>query len=366
MFEIIFVFTILFFVILFLFLLKIKRFSAVRKENVTKKKEQIKRIKNNPIFSPTGTGWRSQGTFNPAAIKDSKNNIHILYRALGEDGVSRLGHAESSDGENFEGLPYPVFSLEKFLGKKVLEGERRFDSVLYPSGGSWIGIEDPRMVSIDGKIYVTFNAFDGWDFVRVGIISINEKDFFDKKFSWSNPLFISPKNQVNKNWVLFPEKINGKFAILHSITPYVQIEYVDRIESIPFMEDIKSIHGQKKPREEWDTWVRSAGPPPLKTKKGWLLFYHATNKDEPHQYKLGAMLLDLNNPTKIIARAPDALMSPDMWYENDWKPGVIYVCGAIIHGDNIKLYYGGGDKYVCTADIKFEPFINWLIEHGKI
>ena len=205
MFEIIFVFTILFFVILFLFLLKIKRFSAVRKENVTKKKEQIKRIKNNPIFSPTGTGWRSQGTFNPAAIKDSKNNIHILYRALGEDGVSRLGHAESSDGENFEGLPYPVFSLEKFLGKKVLEGERRFDSVLYPSGGSWIGIEDPRMVSIDGKIYVTFNAFDGWDFVRVGIISINEKDFFDKKFSWSNPLFISPKNQVNKNWVLFPE-----------------------------------------------------------------------------------------------------------------------------------------------------------------
>ena len=366
MYEIIFVFTILFLVILFFFLLRIRKFSAEKKIRAETKKTHIKRIKNNPIFSPEGNGWRSQGTFNPSAIKDSKNNIHILYRALGGDGVSRLGHAESSDGENFEGFPYPIFSLEKFLGKNVPEKDRKFDSTLYPSGGSWIGIEDPRMVSIDGKIYVTFNAFDGWDFVRVGVISIKEKDFFEKKFSWSNPLFISPKNQVNKNWVLFPEKINGKFAILHSITPNIQIEYVEKIENIPYNEEIKSIHGQKKPSESWDTWVRSAGPPPLKIKEGWLVFYHANNKDVPHQYKLGAMLLDLNNPTKIIARSPDALMSPDMWYENDWKPGIIYVCGAVIHDGNIKLYYGGGDKYVCTAEIKLEPFISWLIKNGKI
>ncbi|MEI8338090.1 MAG: hypothetical protein WCF92_03010 [bacterium] len=366
MFGIFFTITILFFIVIVFFFLRKKRLSPVKGKNEESKKIQIKRAKSNPVFSPEGNSWRSQGTFNPAAIKDTKNNIHLLYRALGEDGISRLGYAESSDGENFEGLPYPIFSLERFLENKRSTEERKIDRALYPSGGSWIGIEDPRMVSIEGKIYVTFNAFDGWDFVRVGVVSIKEEDFFKKQFYWSNPLFISPKGKVNKNWVLFPEKINKKFAILHSINPYVQIEYVDNIENIPFAEEeIKSIHGQKKPRDEWDTWVRSAGPPPLKTEKGWLIFYHATNKDEPHQYKLGAMLLDLKNPEKIIARSPNALMSPEMWYENDWKPGIIYVCGAVIQDGRIRLYYGGGDKYVCTGEAPLKPFLDWLVSEGE-
>ncbi|MFA6463964.1 MAG: hypothetical protein WCV55_03080 [Candidatus Paceibacterota bacterium] len=363
---IIFTLIILFFVVITFFILKKDYFSGDKKKKVDVKKDQLIRTKNNPVFSPDKSDWRAQGTFNPAAIKDSNNNVHLLYRALGMDGVSRLGHAESPDGKNFDSLPYPVFSLEKFLPKNAPEDARKFDLSLYPSGGSWIGIEDPRMVSIDGRIYVTFNAFDGWDFVRVGVISIKEEDFFKKQFSWSKPLFISPKNKINKNWVLFPEKINGKFAILHSITPHVQIEYVDNIENIAYGgKEIKSIFGQKKPREEWDTWVRSAGPPPLKTEKGWLIFYHATNKDEPHQYKLGAMLLDIKDPEKIIARSPTALMSPDMWYENDWKPGVIYVCGAIIQDENIRLYYGGGDKYVCTAEAKLKPFLDWLVSASE-
>src|SRR6185437_14522070 len=93
---------------------------------------------------------------------------------------------------------------------------RRYSPVLYPSGGSWGGCEDPRMVVIDGRVYVTFNMFENW-ILRVAYISISEEDFIAKRFHhWEGPYILS-HGKRDKNWVLFPEKINGQFAVLHSI-----------------------------------------------------------------------------------------------------------------------------------------------------
>ena len=369
----------------------------------------VHRHPSNPIIDPTPVhNWQSQGTFNPAAVNIG-GRTHVLYRALGNDGISRLGYASSKSGTHFDHRQhYPAYEPHDGFGlpdQAHRNGPRRYDAILYTSGGGWGGCEDPRMVEIDGRIYVTFNVFESWGSIRVAVISIDEKDFVKHDWTWTKPITISPANEVNKNWVLFPEKINGKFAILHDIWPRIGIEYVKNLEDLkngkkalpkfwhrgaayPKMpaswihinqgtpgsvwvdpkELAQNVWGNKESRSnDWDTWIRSVGAPPIKTSKGWLVLYHATDKKEPSiGYKVGALLLDLEHPEKIIAHSPTPIISPDKWYENDWKPGVVYVCGAVIKGKNLMVYYGGGDKHVCLAEIPLNAFLDWLLKNGKI
>lgn len=329
-------------------------------EESTKK---LNRHYENPIISPrviNNKDWMTMGVFNPAAII-IKDKTHLLFRAIGNDGISRIGYAASSDGVVIDDLhPEPVFYLKKsHFCSGPTKGE--YNPILYPSGGSWGGCEDPRIVKIDQQIYMTFNAFDGWNFIRVGYTTIKEKDFVAGKWNWTRPKLISPAGEINKNWVIFPEKINGQFAILHSLTPEIQIDYVDSLDDLASgRKEIKSKFGRKAPRRTWDTWIRGAGPPPLKTPDGWLVFYHAIGCHEPSRYKLGVMLLDLKNPKKILARSSSPILLPDMWYENDWKPGIVYACGAVINNDILHIYYGGGDKFVCVATVPLKDFMTSL------
>jgi len=329
-----------------------------------KAKAIVDRHVRNPIIAPSPhNDWEAGGTFNPAAWKDEKGKTHLVYRAVGADGISRLGYAESKDGQNFQSLHYPIYTMEnpRFLRGRDAE-QRKYDRVMYPSGGSFGGAEDPRMVEIDGRIYVSCSAFDGWDFIRIAIISIDKNDFINKRWKWSNVLLISPEGEVHKNWVLFPEKINGKFAILHTISPQIEIDYVDQLEDLAYgRKKIKSVFSSSIEREGWDKRVRGVGAPPVRTKYGWLLLYHATDKEEPHKYKVGAMMLDINDPSRIIARSPGPLLTPDMWYENEWKAGVVYVCGAVLENGALHIYYGGGDRYVCMAEIAEDHLMEWLM-----
>jgi predicted GH43/DUF377 family glycosyl hydrolase len=350
--------------IVFATLDKIDSFIPIYKKG----KKILNRHHKNPVIKPHEKHeWESEAVFNPATVADDHGHIHLLYRAVGSDGVSRLGYDFSKDGINFNGrLTYPVFVMTN--PRKLRQCYiKQYNISMYPSGGSWGGCEDPRMVRIDGRIYVTFNAFDGWDFIRIGVISIDEKDFFNKKWNWSKPLLISPPNQINKNWVLFPEKINGKFAILHSISPKVMVDYVDRLEDLDKeKKTIKSHFAQDKTKIGWDSWVRGVGPPPIKTDKGWLVMYHAMDHRDPNKYKLGAILLDIKDPSKVLGRSDEPLLMPDMWYENDWKPGVVYACGAIIKNNTLFVYYGGGDKYVCVATSPLEKVLDKLVKKLKV
>lgn len=323
---------------------------------------RLTRHRANPLLSPRDyIGWEKEGVFNPAALLIN-DTVHLLYRAIGGDGVSRVGYSKSDDGKNFEeGLEYPVFSFKQ--SKPLGMPEKKYDPVMYPSGGSWGGAEDPRATRIDGKIYMTFNAFDGWDFIRVALTMIDEKDFLEGKWKWQSPRLISPPGQIHKNWVIFPEKINGKYAILHSISPNVEVEYRDSLDTIgTYDPHIQSPVGVRTAGRKgaWDSRVRGAGPPPVKTDDGWLVFYHANDDKEPHKYKLGVKLLDLADPSKILARSKSPILEPNMWYENDWKPGIVYACGAVIKDEILHLYYGGGDKHVCSAHTKVADLLSWL------
>src|SRR5690606_22288600 len=130
--------------------------------------------------------------------------------------------------------------------------------------------------------------------------------------------FISAPGEIHKNWVLFPEKINGKFAILHSLSPDIQIEYIDDLDEFDGNKFIKS-HYNNKPnwKNSWDAWVRGVGPSPIKTRLGWLVLYHAMDKNDPNKYKLGAMILDPKDPTRILYHADHPILEPEEHYENE-------------------------------------------------
>ena len=324
---------------------------------------------HNPILKPGTNPWTAEAVMNPAAAIIG-GRTHLIYRAIGTDGVSRLGYASSADGIVFDKrLPYPVYVAQK---PRNLPGHaRRYSPVLYPSGGSWGGCEDPRMVLIEGRVYVTFNMFDGWDFIRVAAISIAEEDFMAGQFwKWDGPHLLSQPQQIHKNWVLFPEKIAGKYAILHSVVPKIEIAYRDSIEDIgitePFIQSWTGSRGDLPARENsWDSFIRGAGPPPVRTPRGWLLLYHAIDERDPGRYKLGAMLLDFADPTKVLYRATTPILSPDEPYENHGKPGIVYACGAVVREGTLFVYYGGADKVIAVATAPLGAFLDTLIKGSQ-
>jgi len=334
-------------------------------EAIGRRDLSLARIIHNPVLRPSRHLWQAAAVFNPAALI-LNGRTHLVYRSVGTDGVSRMGYASSPDGLFFdERLPYPMYVLGN--PRNVPRAAQRYSPVMYPSGGSWGGCEDPRMVTIDGRVYITFNMFDGWDYIRVGLISISTEDFLAKNFqNLSAPTVLSKPGQRHKNWVLFPEKIGGKFAVIHSISPKVEVAYCESLEGIgttePFIESWDGPRASVPVREKyWDNYVRSAGPPPLKTPHGWLLFYHANDKREIHRYKLGVMLLDLNEPTTVLYRSSHPVLEPDAPYENEGKPGIVYACGATIKDDTVYVYYGGADQVICVAFAPLEAFLKALM-----
>ncbi|MBI1755244.1 hypothetical protein HYR65_03090, partial [Candidatus Azambacteria bacterium] len=228
----------------------------------TKKLQILEKIKENPIISPRAEhAWEAWQTFNPAAIL-LEDHVHFLYRAIGPDGVSRVGYAASRDGVTIdERLAYPVYEHPSL--------KRSFSVASYSSGGSWGGAEDSRIVRVDEEdvLYMTYTACDNG--LRVGLTSIKVDDFLNKKWKWKLPVLISPPGEVHKNWLIFPEKIHGRYAILHSIKPDIQVEYRDSL-AFDDASYIESSHGGKPRKGCWDKWLRGAGAPPIKTKYGWL------------------------------------------------------------------------------------------------
>ncbi len=102
--------------------------------------------------------------------------------------------------------------------------------------------------------------------------------------------------------------------------------------------------------------------PPIKTGYGWLLLYHAIDHKDPGKYKLGAMILDLKDPTKILYRSKKPVLEPDEYYENEgFKAGVIYSCGAVVVNGRLIVYYGGADSVSCVATAKLDEFLKGLI-----
>jgi hypothetical protein len=205
----------------------------------------LHRTRQNPILAPIAEhAWENAAVFNPAAVY-ANGRVHLFYRAMGHDGISRIGYASSADGIHFdERLAEPAYSPTRGFGDNQIFGhasreefgpnnpeifslpapEKRwgplsYDTVQYASGGGWGGAEDPRIVIIDNTAVMTFVAFDGWGFVRMAMTQLALPDLLSHNWKWQRPKLMSKPNEINKNWVFFPEKIHGKYALLHTISP---------------------------------------------------------------------------------------------------------------------------------------------------
>lgn len=314
----------------------------------------------NPILTPKPENeWENEAVFNPAAFSDN-GKVYLIYRAVGKEYISVLGYAESRDGIHFhKRLDSPIFTGSAHFDTKSpranVHTARRFIS-----GGGYGGCEDPRITKIDNKLYMVYVAFNGYSEPRLALTSIYYDDFIKHRFLWEKPVLISPPGVIDKSGCILPEKINGKYVIFHRIYPDILIDYVDNLNF-----DGKTwLKGQYKisPRPTmWDSRKVGTGAPPIKTKDGWLLIYQAVNDRDDSKYRIGAMLLDLNDPTKVLYRTNHPIIEPTEHYENNLsKFGVVYPCGAVIVKDRLMVYYGGSDSVTCVATANLEEFLNEL------
>ncbi len=343
---------------------KVKKISPKKKsvKTVLKRKKlgvELKRALNNPIIEPRLYSWESKATFNPAAF-EAHGKVHLVYRAIGHDDSSVLGYAGSDDGYNInDRLPYAIYIRNNDFTKT----DKSILPIDYISGGGWNGgCEDPRLTRIGDTVYMLYTAFDGWGSLRIAITSIKLSDFEKKNWIWEKSSLISPPGEIHKNWVLFPEKINGKFAILHSFYPKILIAYFDSLDELDGKKFIQS--NNTRPidiNRTWDSWFRGVGPAPIKTDLGWLILYHAMDHKNPDRYRMGALILDLKDPTQILYRGAYPILEPEEYYENNgYKWGVVYSCGAVVKDGTLFVYYGGADKVIGVATIKLADLLSDL------
>ncbi len=295
---------------------------------------KMTRAAENPILEPGDRWWDNQFVFNPAVI-EYEGAIHMLYRAHGEDHLSRIGYAVSDDGIHFRREPHPV------LEGKVDEPLER------------LGVEDPRATVLDGWVYMTYTVAsvdpvtspnDGqpsdetpW---RVRVSLSRTQDFHN----WERFGVVIPQYN-SKNAVLFPRKVGGRYCMLHRVPPDIWIAYSD---------DLREWHDHaivmRTRPGAWDTKRIGAGPPPVEVERGWLLFYHGIAQD--HTYRVGAALLDRENPGKVLARLDDWLLQPELEFEQQgWVGNVVFPTGIIERDGLYRLYYGGADKVINTCTI---------------
>lgn len=327
-----------------------------------RKKSQMNRPKVNPMIAPNpANNWEAFTTFNPAALYNA-DKVHLFYRAQGNDYVSSVGYAVSNDGLTVdERSKRPIFIPTQPFESSVKPGKVNMS---FASAGCG-GCEDPRVTRIDDRIYMTYVAYNGYSEPRIALTSISVKDFLNHNWLWTHPVLISKPGMVTKSACILPEKINGKYVIFHRVFPDILIDFVDNLD----FTDGKYLSSQAKisPRSPlwWDSRKIGVGAPPLKTNDGWLLIYQAVDDKEGHPYKVGAMLLDLDDPTQVLRRSRQPILEPQEWYENDgFKAGVVYPCGAVIVNETLFVYYGGADSYVCVATANLNEFLQQLKTSG--
>jgi len=327
---------------------------------------QLKREINNPILAPEPSyAWESRGVFNPGIAKRGAE-IVMLYRAVGENDcyVSRLGMAKSADGVNFKRSSVrPVFGPSADFDK-------------------W-ATEDPRITQIGSDFFITYVAVsepildEGKPVSRflpleTGTALLRTRDFA----SFENFGLITPAGSDNKDTVLFPQKINGRYCLLHRPSHWTKEwfgspfeKYVD--ENLPCLaEDLP------KSSSIWIAWSDDlrvwrdhrpllwpinetnikVGPglPPIETPDGWLIIYHHVEMlsgKNKFSYTARAALLDLNDPHTVKSVLPYDILVPEKDFElESGSGGIVFPTGGYVSDEGVlRVYYGASDRYVGLA-----------------
>ena len=334
------------------------------------------KYKNNPILKPNAKNqWEELCVLNPAAIYNEEDQtFYMVYRAAGNDKTHliHLGLAVSKDGINFT----------RCSDKPLLSGD--------PNGLDAGGCEDPRLVKMGDYFYLTYASrpFPPGQYWR------EDKEYFGfqpeygpKVLVYNNTLTHLAISKDLKSWkklgpitdahfddrdvIIFPEAINGKFYMLSRAMERCGEGYPNKNPAIWLSESDDLLHWDNytllmQGETSWEDKKIGAGTPPIKTKDGWLVLYHGVStKDDA--YRVGAILLDLNNPYKIIARTKDFLMEPEEEYEtNGYYNGCVFPTAVVPHNGTLYIYYGAGDKVICLATVNEAELLKYLKEECHV
>ncbi|HEY8241292.1 MAG TPA: glycosidase [Kiritimatiellia bacterium] len=334
---------------------------------------KLKRYEGNPVLGPLpGSPWQTACNTNPAAWRDN-GKVMMLYRAgpNTKKHPIHFGLAESRDGFSFKRVSRkPVFSPSK-------DG---FD------GGC---VEDPRVVKFGDTYFVTYatrmfppSAYwtkryrlnehnprlpreTPWvvreNMTRTGLAAT--KDFK----TWYRLGPITPASVDNRDVIIFPEQVNKQFVMLHRPASWSGAGYPCSRPSIwiSVSDDMLTWSGNSllaQPVYPWECHKIGANAPPIKTKQGWLTLYHGV--DETITYRVGALMLDLKNPRRVIARTPEPILEPEADYERKGLiPNVVFPCGNIVLGKTFFVYYGGADKVCCVATAPLKDVVDYVMAH---
>ena len=289
-------------------------------------RDLVERYENNPIITPDDIPFPCNTVFNAAAAKVDGKYI-LLLRVEDLTGRSVFALARSDDGFHFTVDDEPAMT-------PATDG----DFAVYERKG----IEDPRITPVDGTYYIMYTAASGYG-PRLALAKTTDFETFERVGLISEP--------DNKDGVLFPRKIGGRYARLDR--PMVGgmgniwISYSQDLIHWGNSRVVMPVRG-----EYWDSWRVGASAPPIETEYGWLEIYHGV-KDTSHGpiYRLGAAMLDRDDPARVLCRSSIPILTPREYYERVGDiPNVVFSSGAIMEdNEEIKIYYGAADTCICVG-----------------
>lgn len=287
----------------------------------------LKRYDKNPILTKSDVPFKVNSIFNPGVTK-YKDKYLLLCRVEMPDGRSSFVKALSDDGYNFNVDAKPILTPH--------------DHHEFYKYCEW-GIEDPRITKILDTYYITYTGYSKY----MPLVMLAEtKDF--EKFKIHGPI----SEPSNKDCAIFPEKINGFYWKIDRPSAEDRKDmWISRSSDLIHWGGYKIL--MEPERGTWENDKIGLSSPPIKTNKGWLLLYHGVRGfGISSLYKLGAVLLDLNEPWIVIGKTKEPVLSPDYDYERIGDvQNVVFSCGWIEEPDgSIKIYYSGADTNICLAE----------------
>jgi predicted GH43/DUF377 family glycosyl hydrolase len=331
------------------------------------------------VLKPTKLEFESNAVMNPGCIKVG-NDVHMFYRAVRKGNHSTIGYCR---------LEGPLKIVERWK-EPIMVPEFEYEKR---------GVEDPRVVFLDGVYYMFYIAHDGknalvayatskdlktWEkkgTITPTITYDKAEDYFPEKKLKDRYFFFESFYKTEggedvllweKDGFIFPRKFNGKFALIHRILPDIQVIYFKDFKELTneyWKEYLKHLGDYVVLESKY--WYESrhigGGCPPIETPKGWLLIYHsAEDSNKGRIYHAGAALLDKKNPCKVIGHLKDPLFSPEKKWEKEGNVNnVVFPTGAAVFGERLYMYYGAADKRIAVASLNLKELLAELLKNRE-
>ena len=327
------------------------------------------------ILEATDLPFENEAVLNPTCI-EVDGVVHMFYRAVRKgDMVSSIGYCQlDENGKVINRLNHPILFPEHDFEKK--------------------GIEDPRIVFLEGIYYLFYTVYDGRNALiayatSTDLINFEKHGIISAKFSYDEAEDLFRQSKVREGYqffesvfkdrsgkdvalwekdaFIFPKKFNGKFAFVHRVLPGIQVAYFNSFSELNDDYWKKYFLGLDKyiilePKYEFESRNIGGGAVPIETEDGWLFIYHTVEDSNKGKiYHAGAALLDINDPTKVIGRLRMPLFSPkEEWEKNGDVNNVVFPTGCAIRNGQLFVYYGAGDKVIAAKSMDLKKLLTEL------